>query len=314
MDQCGKILLPTSKKTLESLPLLLNRAKENGVDAYLLTGADLRAMEPNCNPIFDRGLHVPFTSVIDPKEVAGSILADLSKLGGEVLYSHQVTEVNADDGTLLAGAKQFRSTVVINAAGLHADTIAGLSGLESSYSFLPFQGKYWRVETPSMMRKLVYPIPNLDLPFLGMHTAHNRTGEVYLGPSSSPVFGRENYRELNGLHTLEFLALFISFSKKILFNVNGLRGLAFRELGLMLPGGIYREANRLIQADQGIKLKISPDKVGIRSQIFDEGNNYLVSDFVIKKQARVIHILNVISPAFTASFGLADMVMDHYIL
>ena len=109
MDQCGKILLPTSKKTLESLPLLLNRAKENGVDAYLLTGADLRAMEPNCNPIFGKGLHVPFTYVIDPKEAAGSILADLSKLGGEVLYSHQVTEVNADDGTLLAGAKQFRA-------------------------------------------------------------------------------------------------------------------------------------------------------------------------------------------------------------
>ena len=84
--------------------------------------------------------------------------------------------------------------MVINAAGLHADTIAGLSGLESSYSFLPFQGKYWRVETRSTMRKLVYPIPNLDLPFLGMHTARNRTDEVYLGPSSSPVFGRENYR------------------------------------------------------------------------------------------------------------------------
>jgi len=313
MDQCGKILLPTLKKILGSLPLLLDRAKENGVDAYLLTGADLRAMEPNYNPIFDKGLHVLFTSVVDPEEVAGSILADLSKLGGEVLHSHQVTEVNADDGSLLAETKRFRDMVVINTAGLHADTIAGLSGLESSYSFLPFKGKYWRVETPNRMRKLVYPIPNLDLPFLGVHTAHDRTGETYLGASSSPVLGRENYRGLNGLHTLEFLALFVSFSKKILFNVSGLRGLAFRKLGLMLPGGIYREANRLIQADQGIKLNISPDKVGIRSQIFDGENNYLVSDFVIKKQAPVIHILNAISLAFTASFGLADMVMDRYI-
>jgi L-2-hydroxyglutarate oxidase len=188
----------------------------------------------------------------------------------------------------------------------------GLSGLESSYSFLLFKGKYWRVETTNRMRKLVYQSPNFDLPFLGVHTAHDRTGETYLGVSSSPVFGRENYRGLNGLHTLEFLALFVSFSKKILFYVNGLRGLAFRKLGL-LPRGIYREANRLIQADQGIKLNLSPDKVGIRSEIFDEKNNYLVSDFVIKKQARIIHILNAISLALTTSFGLADMIMDRYI-
>ena len=313
IDQCGKILLPTSKKTVESIPLLLERANQNGVEASLMNGAELRAMEPNCHPLFDLGVHVPFTSVVDPKEVAGSILADLLELDGEILYGHKVTQANAESGAVVAGGRQFIGRVVINAAGLHADKIAGLAGLVSRYSFLPFKGKYWRLDSSIKMRKLVYPIPNLELPFLGVHTAHNRAGDVYLGPSSTPVFGRENYHALAGLQAQEALSLMVSFSKKILFNVNGLRTLGLRELRLLLPKGIQREANLLLKPSLSNKLSIAPDKVGIRSQIFDDENNHLLNDFVIQKQARIIHILNAISPAFTASFGLADRLLERYI-
>lgn len=313
IDQCGKILLPTSTKTVESIPILLDRANQNGVEASLLNGAELRALEPNCNPRFNTGVHVPFTSVVDPKEVAGSILSDLLKVDGEILYGHKVTQVNADSGSVAAGGRQFMGKVVINAAGLHADTIARLAGLVSRYSFLPFKGKYWRLSSSIKMRKLVYPIPNLDLPFLGVHTTHNRAGDVYLGPSSTPVFGRENYRRLNGLHAKEALSLMGSFGKKILFNVNGLRTLGLRELRLLLPKGIQREANLLLEPSLSDHLYTAPDKVGIRSQIFDDENNHLLNDFVIQKQARVIHILNAISPAFTASFGLADRLLERYV-
>ncbi len=313
IDQCGKILLPTSKRSLESLPLLIERAKSNGVEAHVLSGNQLRAMEPNCNPIFDIGIHVPFTSVVDPKEVANSILEDLIKLGGEVLYNNEVTEVDSLNGHVQTPFMRYRGGIIINAAGLHADKIAGLSGISTHYSFLPFKGKYWRFDSTYKMQKLVYPIPNLDLPFLGVHTVHNRKGDVYVGPSSTPVFGRENYSGVAGLEIKEFISLAFSFFKKMLFNVNGLRDLAFRELGLILPGGIHRESSSLIKKIDGVKLSIAPEKVGIRSQIFDDQNNYLVSDFVIKRQGRVVHILNAISPAFTASFGLADLILDEYV-
>ena len=105
----------------------------------------------------------------------------------------------------------------------------------------------------------------------------------------------------------------VSFSKKILFNVNGLRTLGLRELRLLLPKGIQREANLLLKPSLSNKLSIAPDRVGIRSQIFDDENNHLLNDFVIQKQARIIHILNAISPAFTASFGLADRLLERYI-
>ena len=217
--------MPTFKKTVESIPPLLDRANQNGVEASLLNGAELRALKPNCNPRFDTGVHVPFTSVVDPRDVAGSILSDLLKLDEELLYGHKVTQVNADSGSVVAGGRQFMGKIVINTAGLHADTIAGLAGLVSRHSFLPFKGKYWRLDCSIKMRKLVYPIPDLDLPFLGVYTTHNHAGDVYLGPSSTPVFGRENYRGLNSLHAQEALSLMASFGKKILFNVNGLRTL-----------------------------------------------------------------------------------------
>ena len=104
-----------------------------------------------------------------------------------------------------------------------------------------------------------------------------------------------------------------SFGKKILFNVNGLRTLGLRELRLLLPKGIHREANLLLKAPQGNKLDIAPDKVGICPQIFDDENNHLLNDFVIQKRARIIYILNAISLAFTASFGLADRRLERYI-
>ncbi|MEO1943486.1 MAG: L-2-hydroxyglutarate oxidase [Candidatus Thioglobus sp.] len=313
IDQCGKILLPTSKRSLQSLHLLMERAKSNGVEAHVLSGDQLCAMEPNCNPVYDIGIHVPFTSVVDPKEVANSILDDVIKLGGDVLYSSEVTKVDATNGYVQTPFMRYRGEVIINSAGLHADKIAGLSGFSSHYSFLPFKGKYWRFASKYKMQKLVYPIPNLDLPFLGVHTVHNKKGHVYVGPSSTPVFGRENYAGWSGLEIKEFMSLTFSFFKKILFNVNGLRDLAFRELGLLLPGGIYRESRSLVKNTNGVKLSIASEKVGIRSQIFDDQNKHLVSDFVIKRQGRIVHILNAISPAFTASFGLADMIIDEYL-
>ena len=313
IDECGKILLPTSSESIASLDLLLDRAKLNGVDARKIYTEEILDLEPNANPVYGCGLHVPFTSVVDPKEVVSSLTMNVKKSGVSIRYDSRVTGVNSESGIVQVGKDVYTGTQIINSAGLHADNIADIAQLRTNFSFLPFKGKYWRINKHIQMKTLVYPIPNLNLPFLGVHTVHNQAGKVYVGPSSTPVFGRENYYGLRGLSFLEFWYLIISFTWKFIANTNGLRKLGMREMHLLFPKGIYKESRRLINNIEDGDLTLAREKVGIRSQIFDKEQDQLVTDFVIIKKNRVIHILNAISPAFTASFGLADLILDEYL-
>lgn len=313
IDECGKILLPTSKESLKTIDILMERSIKNGVEANLLSAKQINELEPNANPVYDIGIHIPFTSIVDPKEVALSIKHDLEKLGVEILYSSAVSEIDSESGLVKFNNNEITSNLIINSAGLQSDTIAKKANYKTDYSFSPFKGKYWYVSDAGFkMTRLLYPIPNLDLPFLGIHTVHNKKGKVYIGPSSTPVFGRENYSGLKGLKISEFIYLLFSFTKKILFNTNGLRTLAFREFSLILPNGVFNEAKNLVKGLNKSSFKLSNEKVGIRSQIFDKKERSLVSDFMVEKQHKVIHILNAISPAFTASFGLADYILEEY--
>ena len=313
IDECGKILLPTSKESLKTIDVLMERSIKNGVEANILSPKQINELEPNANPVFDIGIHIPFTSIVDPKEVALSIKSDLERSGVEIFYSSPVSKVDSENGLVKFNNTEVISDLIINSAGLQSDTIAKKSSYKTDYSFSPFKGKYWYVSDPNFkMTRLLYPIPNLDLPFLGIHTVHNKKNKVYIGPSSTPVFGRENYSGFKGLKILEFIYLLFSFAKKFLLNTNGLRTLAFREFNLILPNGVFNEAKNLVKGLNKSSFKLSNEKVGIRSQIFDKKEKTLVSDFMVEKQNRVIHILNAISPAFTASFGLADYILKEY--
>ena len=313
IDECGKILLPTSKKSCSSLELLLERAEKNSIYAKKVHSEEILHLEPNANPVFGEGIFIPFTSVVNPKEVAISIMEDIKDLGVEVVYNSEVTNINSKKGIVECGKSNFFGDILVNSAGLQADNISKLSGYKTDYSFLPFKGKYWEVNNNLKMSKLLYPIPNLDLPFLGIHSVHNKLGDIYLGPSSTPVFGRENYNGIKGLSVKEAFFLLLSFVTKIVFNTNGLRSLAFREIKLFSLKGVLAEAKNLMTGIEKSHFKLSNTKLGIRSQIFDKKNRTLVSDFVIEKDKKVIHILNAISPAFTASFGLADYIIENII-
>jgi L-2-hydroxyglutarate oxidase LhgO len=148
------------------------------------------------------------------------------------------------------------------------------------------------------------------LPFLGIHTAHNQSGEIFFGPSSTPVFGREEYKNLIGANKYEALKIFLSFAKKIILNQNNLRNLALKEFSFLNRGKILKEISKLIKNVEGNDIKSYYSKTGIRSQIFDNHSKSLVIDFVVKKKDNQIHVLNAVSPAYTASFGFADYLVN----
>jgi L-2-hydroxyglutarate oxidase len=305
INECGKILLPTSEYSYSNLENLYDRAQKNGVEIKKISQDEINKIEPNANCLFDKGLFVPFTSVADPKEVSQSLIQDLKNMNVDIQYNEEV--VSFKNGSINTKNNNYHAEHVFNCAGLQADSIAKNSGLNFRYSFLPFKGKYWKIKNTNFkLNHLIYPIPDLRFPFLGLHSSHNKNDDFYIGPSSTPVFGREEYQGLFGKNILESLNIGVNFLKKILLNENKLRTLAFQEFSLLTKKGFYNQVNKMFKNLEVNDLEISNTKVGIRSQIFDPKNKNLVNDFVIINENKTTHVLNAISPAWSASFAFAD--------
>ena len=194
IDECGKILVPTSQNSYENTEQLFARGIENGVVIKKLSGEQIANLEPNINNKYNIGLHVPFTSIADPKEVSKSLIGDLIDLGVEIQYQEAVTKIEEEGCKIHTVNSTYECAHSFNCSGLHSDAIAKKSGLEFRYSFLPFKGKYWKIlDSNFSLKHLVYPVPDLQYPFLGLHTSHKKNGDFFIGPSSTPVFGREQY-------------------------------------------------------------------------------------------------------------------------
>ncbi|EMH80621.1 putative dehydrogenase [alpha proteobacterium HIMB114] len=309
VNECGKLLLPTSEYSYSNLESLFNRAKKNGVEINKIKNEEIKRIEPNTNCQFEYGLHVPFTSVADPKEVSKSLIENLKKMNVEINYNSKILKIS--EQKLFTQNNTIEAGHIFNCAGLFADEIAKNSNLEFRYSFLPFKGKYWKITNKSFkLNHLVYPIPDLRYPFLGLHSSHNRHGDFYIGPSSTPVFGREQYNEILGDNLKESISLIFNFSKKIIFNENKLRTLALQELSLLTKRGFFNQIKKMFDNINPGDLELSDQKVGIRSQIFDPQSKNLVNDFVVINQKNTTHVLNAISPAWSASFAFADHLIN----
>ncbi|MEL0241959.1 MAG: L-2-hydroxyglutarate oxidase [Pelagibacteraceae bacterium] len=309
INECGKLLIPTSEYSYSNLENLFDRAKKNGVEINKIKNDEIKKIEPNTNCQFDYGLHVPFTSVADPKEVSNSLVENLRKMNVAINYNARILKISEQklftkDNTIEAGH-------IFNCAGLFADELAKNSNLKFRYSFLPFKGKYWKIKNKNFkLNHLVYPIPDLRYPFLGLHSSHNRHGEFYIGPSSTPVFGREQYDGIIGNNFTESINLFFNFSKKIIFNENKLQTLALQEFSLLTKNGFFNQIKKMFSNIKPHDLELSNQKVGIRSQIFDPQSKNLVNDFVIINHKNTTHVLNAISPAWSASFAFADHLIN----
>ena len=316
LNQCGKLLLPRNPKEIKSLNLLFERSKEVGVKTIKLNSKEeILKIEPNCNPLFDEALFIQDTAIGDPKEVTTKLLEILSDKKVTILYQHEISNVNSEKSTISVNNEIFEFDNIINAAGLYSDKIAKISNLKTNYSSLPFKGKYWSVKTPidsELPKTLLYPVPNISHPFLGIHTVYDQKGNFYLGPSSTPVFGKEAYKSFQNFNFFEFISLLFKFTIKIIKNENKLRNLAISEFRNLFLFHIRNSTKLYFKSSLNISLSESA-KVGIRSQIFDNQSKTLFNDFVVVKQKKTIHILNAISPAWTSSFAMAKHICSNFL-
>jgi (S)-2-hydroxyglutarate dehydrogenase len=311
----GKVLVPTREEDDEQLELLSERGKENGVDSEMLDESALREAEPYVRSASGRALLVKTTSVVDARACLEAVRQEAEEKGVELWCGGEIDRVDAEGGMLVWQGTPICFGHAVNCAGVHADRVAHMFGSGRDFTVLPFRGSYWKLDPASgiEVNHLVYPVPDLRVPFLGIHTTTTVPGDVYLGPTATPALGRESYRPLDGLFSTEALKIGGLLARQYLAGRDGFRRLALREGGRVFKRGFLSAAQKLLPQLQEHHL-LASDKAGIRAQMLDRRSGTLVMDFLIEEGSNTTHVLNSISPAFTCAFPFSRMVVDDYVL
>ncbi len=307
-EQCGKVVVATTRAESARLDTLLERGMTNGVPGLQrLTPAALREREPQAAGI--AALLAPSTGITDFGAVARTYAVILAERGGVLRTGAAVRGVHRDgDGFRLhtrAGAVRTRS--LVNCAGLHADRIARLCGIEPGLRIMPFRGEYYalRPEARSLARHLIYPVPNPAFPFLGVHFTRRINGAVEAGPNAVPALAREGY----GWSAIDPGAVLETLRDP------GAWRLA-RRYWRAGAGEIWRSwrkpafvaaLRRLLPAIEASDLVRAG--AGVRAQAIDAQGN-LLDDFHWVEAERMLHVLNAPSPAATASLGIGQAIAD----
>lgn len=315
LRRCGKVLVATRQEDAPQLTLLAERARINNIQVEELDEKGLKSVEPEARSATGKALYIPSTAVGSPKAVLKVIQQELLQKGAKIRFDAKVTAVNSSAGqVLLQTGERIHYGHAINAAGLHADTVAHLFSAGHRYTLLPFKGIYWQLDPKAGfdIRHLIYPVPDLRVPFLGVHTTTTTDGNTYLGPTAVPAFGRENYQSIHGIAPGELLAIIALLSQQYIRGLDGFRRLAWQEGRRYLKSWFVSAARGVLPRIRSEHLVRSP-KVGIRAQMLDRQTGRLVTDFVVEKGDRSTHVLNAISPAWTSAFPFARYVCDNFI-
>jgi (S)-2-hydroxyglutarate dehydrogenase len=303
-ELCGKVIVANGASERTRLEELARRAQANGVPgAKLLSAEELRAVEPAVRGEY--ALQVPGTGILDYKEVANQLASDLTRDGAQVRTATEVQGIRP--GKDLLEVETSEETVstrfLVNAAGLQADRIALCAGLEPGVRILPFRGEYYflRPERRGLFRGLVYPVPDPELPFLGVHFTLTIHGEIEAGPNAILAFAREGYRktDLNWGDLAEAV-----FYPGFLRMVNRFRGAALHETIRSLSKAVFlRDLQALVPSL--VAEDISPGGSGVRAQaVYPDGR--MADDFLLLNSPRALHVINTPSPAATSCFAIAE--------
>jgi len=303
LNETGKVVLARSSSEVEALYELKRRADFCGARAFLVDSKRLRELEPRavtCN----EALFSPDTAVIRPIEVLKALEDELTQSATVTICYETVFKGLIGDGQAQTSRGVIRFEKFINAAGSYADHVAHQFGLAEEYKLLPFKGIYKKLASSRtfLVRGNIYPVPDLRTPFLGVHLTRTTDGEILVGPTAMPAFGRENYRFLEGLGWETFPILFRDLV--LMLKNHPFRQVALTEPRKYLKRFIFNEARRLVP-ELCLHDLIETGLVGIRPQLIHWPTKTLVMDYVVLRDRDSLHILNPVSPAFTSSLAFA---------
>jgi L-2-hydroxyglutarate oxidase len=306
-QRCGKLVVAVRDEELPRLAALEERGRENGVRLKRIGPDEIREREPNVAGL--AGLWIEETGVVDYARVTEAMADRTVRLGGEVRTGHRVVSIGRDGGNIVVGTSrgEIRASHLINCAGLQSDRVARLAGLQPQIRIVPFRGEYYvlRTDRSHLVRGLVYPVPDPDLPFLGVHFTRGINGVVEAGPNAVLALKREGYSWKDvSIRDIADWAAFPGFWR--MSRVQWRNGLA--EIRRSLSRA------RFLASLQTLIPEIKEDDIerggsGVRAQAVGRDGR-LVDDFLIQTAPNMVHLLNAPSPAATASLIIGRSLVD----
>ena len=315
INPCGKVIVPPRADLDSQLDVLAERGKANGAEVEFCNADELRQLAPEARTASGRALWSPNTAVVKPISVVRQLRQDLADRGVNILHGQSHLKVRPKQRQLeISCGRKINYGHLFNCTGLQADRIARDFGVGDQYTLIPFRGIYWKLKAscPFKPRTNIYPVPDSNVPFLGVHftPSADTTPVISIGPTATIAWGRENYRGLKGVEPGVAAENIAVVARQYITNNGGFRRYVHEQAFLALTPLLIQAAKELIPAIKSEHIELS-QKVGIRSQLFNRKTKQLEDDFLCLQGPNSTHILNAISPAFTASFALADLIIDH---
>jgi len=305
-EECGKLIVATTAIEVQRLADLRKRCDLNGIATQEVAGTDLVTLEPR---IAGRAaLLVPGTGIVDYRRVAVALAEDIREYGGEVRLRscvRSITERSTEVEVALTKGEPVCASQLIACAGLQADRLARAARLDVQLRIIPFRGEYFQLPTAKskIVRHLIYPVPDPELPFLGVHLTRMIGGYVTVGPNAVLGFAREGYPHFS--FNLPDAAATLSFPGFWHMVRKHWRS-ALSELGGSLIRSRYLQECRKYCPELTLR-DLQPHPAGIRAQaVLADGT--LVHDFMFADTPLMLHVLNAPSPAATAALPIAAVI------
>ncbi|MCG6259275.1 L-2-hydroxyglutarate oxidase [Vibrio furnissii] len=309
VENCGKLLVATNAVELERMQALFERCQQNELDVALLDAAQLKLAEPNITGL--GAIYVKTTSIVNYRLVTEKMAEEFKALGGEVCLSTEVVGLNETEQEISVQCRYkgspitFHSQFLVSCSGLMADRMTKMLGLATDFQIIPYRGEYYRLAPKhnQVVKHLIYPIPDPDLPFLGVHLTRMIDGSVTVGPNAVQGFKREGYGKVNiSVRDVWEMLSFSGFWKVTAKNLK--TGLVEMKNSLWKPG--YLQLVR--KYCPSIELTdLQPYPAGIRAQaVLSDGT--LVHDFLFAESPRSLHVCNAPSPAATSAMPIGEYI------
>lgn len=305
-EVCGKIVVATSENELGQLEALRQRGEQNGLTGIRrLSSGEIKEIEPHCAGV--AGLFVKQTGIVDYSVMANRLVEQIKSLGGQVLTGQKVSEIidSAHSTIVSTSALEFSAKSVVTCGGLFSDRLAMLTESKLDLRIVPFRGEYFELKASAthLVRNLIYPVPDPNFPFLGVHFTRRIDGSIECGPNAVLAFAREGYRKSDiSIRDFTQTLAWPGFQKV---------ARKYWRTGL---GEYHRSFNKsaFVKALQKLVPDITtadlePAGAGVRAQACSRDGG-LLDDFEIRQFGRVIHVCNAPSPAATASLAIGQAI------
>lgn len=307
-ESCGKVIVATSKEEIPTMNKIYDRGKENGVSCKIIDDKELKDLEPHAAGV--AAIHVPEAGIINYKNFCSVLAEKIQLSGGKILLGEKVNFITPSRDKVNVQTEnglEFEAGKVINCAGLYSDIIADKGGAKSEMKIIPFRGEYYELtdSAKSLVKNLIYPVPDPNFPFLGVHFTRMIDGGVECGPNAVLAFAREGYGKLriNPNELLESLCYpgFIKLASK--YWKTGL-GEIWRSLSKQ---AFVKALSVLVPEIKSEDLKKAP--AGVRAQAVSVDGS-MVDDFYFSRNGNVLNVCNAPSPAATASLNIAKVISE----